>query len=150
MFATVAPSTSLALAGIIAGIYVRDIISYPGIKRLPAAQYARYHQELDREFARAMPIVGMSALLAGVANVAAPQNTPRRTLSAIALGCGLAEVGLTVGYNVPLNQTIQSWTAEVPPPDWADVRDRWIAGHRARTALSLIGLGCQIAAAMRR
>lgn len=150
MFATIARSASLALTGIIAGIYLRDIISYPGVKRLPAPQHVRYHQELDREFARAMPAVGMSALLAGVANVAVPQNTLHRALGAIALGCVLAEVGLTVRYNVPLNQTIQGWSAEAPPPDWADVRDRWIVGHRARTALSLVGLGCQIAAAVRR
>lgn len=149
MFATIARSASLALSGIIAGIYVRDIISYPGVKRLPAPHYARYHQELDREFARAMPVVGMSALLAGFANVAVPQDAPRRALSAIALGCGLAEVGLTVRYNVPLNQTIQGWATEAPPPDWAEVRDRWIVDHRVRTALSLIGLGCQIAAAVR-
>lgn len=150
MFATIARSASLALTGIIAGIYVRDIISYPGVERLSASHYTRYHQELDREFARAMPVVGMAALLAGLANVAIPQDARRRTLAAIALACGLTEVGLTVRFNVPLNQTIQGWSAEAPPSDWAEVRDRWIVGHRARTALSLIGLGCQVAAATRR
>ncbi len=49
----------------------------------------------------------MAALLTGVANVALSQGAPRRVISAIALGCGLAEINLTVRFNVPLNQTIQ-------------------------------------------
>lgn len=150
MLATLARSTSLALSGIIAGIYVRDIISAPGVRRLPGPHYARYHQELDRDFARAMPFVGNAALVAGLAAAAVPQDKQRRALSAAALGCGLAEIALTVTRNVPLNQQVQSWSAEVPPADWAAVRERWLVGHRLRTGLSLVGLGCQIAAALRR
>lgn len=149
MFATLARSASLALSGVIAGMYVRDNISAPGMGRLPGPHYARYHQELDREFARVMPFVGSAALLAGLASVAAPQDGRRRALSVVALGCGIAEVALTVTRNVPLNERIQSWSAEAPPDDWAAVRDEWMAGHRLRTGLSLIGLGCQIAAAVR-
>lgn len=149
MFATLVRSTSLALSGVIAGIYVRDNISYAGVKRLPAPHYVRYHQELDRDFARVMPFVGNAALLAGIAVVAVPQPIRRRALSAVALSCGLAEIALTLTQNVPLNKQVQSWSAEAPPADWATVRDRWMAGHRLRTGLSLVGLGCQIAAAIR-
>lgn len=149
MLATLAHSTSLALSGIIAGIYVRDNLSYSGVKRLPGPHYARYHQELDRDFAKVMPFVGNAALLAGIAAVAVAQDKRRRALSAAALGCGLAEVALTVTRNVPLNEQVQSWSAEAPPADWAAVRDRWMVGHRLRTGLSLVGLGCQIAATVR-
>lgn len=149
MFATIARATSLGLSGIIAGIYVRDNISSPGVQRLPADHYARYHQELDRDFARAMPFVGTAALLAGIATVATAEDGRSRAFAGIALGCGIAEVALTVTRNVPLNKQIQSWSAESPPADWATVRDRWMVGHRLRTGLSLAGLGCQIAATLR-
>lgn len=149
MLATLARSTSLALSGIIAGIYVRDVISAAGVKRLPGPYYARYHQELDRDFARVMPFVGNAALLAGIAATAVPQDKGQRALSVVALGCGLAEIALTLTQNVPLNKQIQSWTAETPPTNWAAMRDRWMVGHRLRTGLSLAGLGCQIAATMR-
>lgn len=66
MLATLVRSTSLVLSGIIAGIYVRDIISAPSVKRLPGPHYARYHQELDRDFTRVMPFVGNAALLGSV------------------------------------------------------------------------------------
>jgi hypothetical protein len=150
MIGTIARSASLALSGIIAGIYLRDIISSGGVKRLPSPHYARYHQELDRDFARAMPLVGTAALLAGLATTSVPQRPRQRAFSAVALGCGLAEVALTVTQNVPLNQQIQSWDADAPPADWAAVRDRWLVGHRLRTALSLVGLTSQITAALGR
>lgn len=148
MFSTSVRSANLALAGIIAGIYVNQVIGWPGVERFPGPAYVRYHQELDREFARAMPIVGNAALLSGIAAVGLRQGPRSRALSAVALGCGIAEVALTVTKNVPLNTAVQSWSPEAPPEDWAEVRDRWMRGHRARTVLSLIGLGCQIAATM--
>ena len=88
--------------------------------------------------------------LAGIAATAVPQNKGQRARSAVALGCGLTEIALTLTQNVPLNKQIQSWHAETPPSDWTAVRDRWMVGHRLRTGLSLVGLGCQIAATMRR
>lgn len=150
MFALLARSASLALSGIITGLYVRDTISYPGVKRLPAPYYARYHQEMDRDFSRTMPFVGNAAVLAGIATVATAGDRRSRALAGIALGCGLAEIALTLTKNVPLNKRVQSWSAEAPPADWGEVRDAWMAGHRLRTGLSLVGLGCQIAASVRR
>ena len=150
MLATLARAASLGLSGIIAGIYVRDVVSAPSVTRLPGPHFARYHQELDRDFARAMPRIGGSALLAGVAATLAAPDRRARALSAVALGCGIAEIALTLTRNVPLNGRIQSWDVAAPPADWATVRDEWLRGHRARTALSLVGLGCQIAATVRR
>ncbi len=149
MLTTLVRSASLALSGIIAGLYVRDNISYAGVKRLPGPHYARYHQELDRDFAKAMPFVGGMSLLASLATVAVPQPGRRRALSAVALGCGLTEVALTLAWGVPLNKQVQTWSVEAPPAEWAAVRDRWMVVHRLRTGIGLIGLGCQIAATMR-
>ncbi len=149
MFASIARAVSLALTAVISGIYVRDVISYPGVRRLDGPHYARYHQELDREFARVMPLVGRASLVASVATVAVPQEPRRRALAALALGCNVAAVAVTVTHEVPLNRQVQSWSAEAPPDDWTDLRDRWFAGHRLRTALGLAGLGCLIAATIR-
>lgn len=134
--------------GIIAGIYVGGVLPEAGMRRLPAPQYVRYHQELDKEMARAMPFVTNAALAAGVLAVVAGRDGRERTLAGVALACGVAEVALTVGNNLPLNREIQTWDADDPPERWADVRDRWMDGHRIRMVLSLVGLGCSVAAAL--
>jgi hypothetical protein len=115
MLATVARATSLACSGIIAGIYARDVISAPSVERLPGPHYARYHQELDREFARVMPRIGGPALLAGIGATLAAPDRRARALSGIALGCGIAKVTLTLTKNVPLNRQIQTWDAAARP-----------------------------------
>ena len=149
MLASLVRSVSLGLTAITAGINVRDVISYPGIKRLDGPHYARYHQEIDREFARAMPVVGQASLVASVATVAVSQEPRRRALAALALACNAAAVAVTVTREVPLNKQVQSWSAEAPPDEWRAMRERWFMGHRARTALSVVGLGCLIAATVR-
>ncbi len=150
MLTQVARATSLILSGLMAGITLRDIVSAPGVKRLPATTYVRYHQELDRDFAPAMPIFGQLMLAAGAVATVVPQRSRTRLLSVLALGCGVADIALTITQNMPLNQAIQSWAAEGPPENWADIRDQWLMKHSLRSVFAVLSFGLQIAAALQR
>jgi hypothetical protein len=46
-----------------------------------------------------------------------------------------------------LNAEIMTWVVSAPPPDWPDVRDRWLAAHVLRTALAGISFVLLVVAA---
>jgi hypothetical protein len=50
-----------------------------------------------------------------------------------------ADMAVTLICIVPINKQAQSWNASAPPPDWAELRDRWEEFHTIRTALIVSG-----------
>ncbi|TGQ48083.1 MULTISPECIES: hypothetical protein [unclassified Mesorhizobium] len=61
--ATFLMTASLALTGLLAGIYVAGAIHDHRIDDLTASQYTAMHLMRDRTFARVMPVVGLVTLL---------------------------------------------------------------------------------------
>jgi uncharacterized membrane protein len=53
---------------------------------------------------------------------------------------------MTLTVNVPIDRAIDRWTVDTLPPDWTASRDRWQAFHTSRTAASVAGFGCALAA----
>ena len=72
-------TASLALAGIIAGIYVSGVIHDFRIDDLTAGQYMAMHQMRDRTFTRVMPVVRLTTLvlIAAMAMFAVDAGLPR-------------------------------------------------------------------------
>ena len=131
-------TASLALAGIIAGIYVSGVIHDFSIDDLTAGQYMAMHQMRDRTFTRVMPVVRLTTLvlIAAMAMFAVDAGLPRI----------LTNIGFTVSRQVPLNKQVQSWTPVTIPHDWAQTRDRWAANHNLRLVLGLAEYACLFAA----
>ena len=48
-----------------------------------------------------------------------------------------------------INKTVNSWTRDSLPSNWAELRDRWHVLHAVRLALGLLGLGALIILALR-
>ena len=73
------------------------------------------------------------------------------SLALMALGFALLIVALiiTLTVNVPIDFQIRDWTVHTLPPEWTDIRDRWQRFHTARTAASLAGFACALAASLR-
>jgi hypothetical protein len=63
--------------------------------------------------------------------------------------CLALMIGIWAGWINPINKTVNSWTPESLPPNWAEFRDRWHAFHTLRFVLGLVGLGALIALALR-
>jgi Domain of unknown function (DUF1772) len=69
------------------------------------------------------------------------------TLSTAALVGTLLGTASTLLINVPINiEVINTWSAQAPPPNWAEVRDRWDQAHAFRTAMFVLAFGCQLVA----
>ena len=70
-------------------------------------------------------------------------------LSLVGLLCAVVALAVTLLVNVPINAAQMAWSPQAPPPDWAEVRDRWQLAHALRTAAAVAGFSCQILAALR-
>lgn len=46
---------------------------------------------------------------------------------------------VTIGFEVPLNKQIQSWTPTSTPSGWQHIRDVWLERHILRTISSVLG-----------
>ncbi|MES0022664.1 MULTISPECIES: DUF1772 domain-containing protein [unclassified Mesorhizobium] len=140
-------TASLALAGIIAGIYVSGVIHDFRIDDLTAGQYMAMHQMRDRTFTRVMPVVRLTTLvlIAAPAMFAVDAGLPR-ILTIVAAALVVIDIGFTVSRQVPLNKQVQSWTPVTIPDDWAQTRDSWAANHNLRLVLGLAEYACLFAA----
>jgi uncharacterized membrane protein len=67
-------------------------------------------------------------------------------LAGLVLLVGVFEV--TLAFEVPIDNQINSWTLSTLPTDWMDTRARWADFHTLRTMLSLAGLATVVAAAL--
>jgi hypothetical protein len=49
----------------------------------------------------------------------------------------------------PINKTVNSWTPESLPPNWASFRDRWHLLHTIRFVLSVVAFSALIVGLLR-
>ncbi len=140
---------SLAFVGIVAGIYVGTMIHDHRIRELSAAQYVALHQMRDKTFRKVMPVLGstMLGLVLISTAIGLTSGTPR-LLGAAAVVLMTLDIALTMRHQLPLNQTIQSWSETTIPQHWAQVRDRWTLHHVVRAALASTAYTCWLASVL--
>lgn len=138
---------SLAINGILAGIYLSVWIHDHRINDLSATEYTAMHQMRDKTFARVMPPVVLTnlGLLLLTTLFALPPGLPR-FLGGIAFLLAAAETVLTITLQLPINARVQSWTPETIPSDWTATRDRWARHHLIRTLADLASYTCLLIA----
>ena len=130
-------AVSLSVLGVVVGIYVTGVIHDYRVADLSASEYAAMHQMRDKTFRQVMPVLGLTGFnLVLVAVLAGVSPGMARTLGAVAVLMLLADIGLTITAQLPLNKQIQGWADAGIPANWSDVRDRWAAHHHLRTALA--------------
>lgn len=94
----------------------------------------------DRVAARIMPVLESAAILSVAACVVLVRSVPGAlALSLIGLALIVGDMAVTLACNVPINKQVQSWNAAAPPPNWAELRDRWEKFHTIRTGLIVSG-----------
>jgi len=101
-------------------------------RALPAPAWILRFQLEDKLFAKAMPPIMLSTLIVLAGATALSQGTARWMFLA-SLVFMAAVLVVTIAFEVPLNKQIQSWTADAPPPEWAQIRDLWLQRHVLRT-----------------
>jgi hypothetical protein len=99
-----------------------------------AELYLQYRQATTGLLTALLPPVGAVGLVAALA-VAVLDHGTARALAAAASALLLAGMVLTLAVLFPINDAVLAWTA--PPPDWAAVRDRWLAAHAVRSVVTV-------------
>jgi hypothetical protein len=104
------------------------------------------HQILLRNYG---PVIGgleLAALVSTLAMAIVRWGEPLvRILAILASTCVLVMVLIWAAWINPINKTVNSWTSEWLPSNWADFRDRWHSLHTTRLVLSAAGFSAVIA-----
>ncbi len=124
--------------GILSGILVGTGLAAFTARGLPEQSWVLRFQLEDHLFAKAMPPVMLSTLLALIGAALLARGHSRLLLGASGLFMVLVLV-VTIGFEVPLNQQIQSWTPGSAPLGWQNVRDLWLQRHLLRTIFAVLG-----------
>ena len=140
---------SLALSGIVAGIYASVPIHDRRIADLSGAQYAAMHQMRDKTFRVVMPPLTLTTLALAVssAGLVLSPGLPC-ALGAVAALLMVVDIIIVVTRQVPLNTRIRNWAEDTIPADWTQLRDRWSAQHNLRLLCASVAYACLLAAAL--
>jgi uncharacterized membrane protein len=95
-------------------------------------------------------MLGFGVLLTALACQAFPQSPAERLLRAAAIASTVAVFAITVTVNVPINQVVADERAGRRRTDaqLLALRERWLVGHRVRTAASVAGLALFLTASV--
>ena len=114
---------------------------HPVIRRLPPEHHVRVEQGLLRTFGRVMPVLMTLSVVLSLSyaiHLSAEASTARLVRWASAASFVLALVS-TIVFNVPTNLATGRWTAENPPENWKETRNRWEFFQGLRSWLLLLG-----------
>lgn len=108
-----------------------------------AKAYTEFHQATNFTFDPYMPAVIFGAILGGISLVVISPLGFQSAVGLLLIGgaiCYIAIIAITIPTNVRLNKLIATWSADNPPENWTEVRERWIHFHIIRTFFSVPAL----------
>lgn len=150
--AELAELLSLLLTALASGVFFGTRVSLgPSTRGFGPRTYVEVQQATVRNLRPVMGPLLPAAVVANLAVVAGKARDRRSPAFALAVTGTLAQLlaaGLTVGVELPINADVLTWSPQHPPRGWETVRDRWQTVHGWRTAASVLGLGCVVAAAL--
>ena len=149
---TLARYSSLMLSALSTGVFFGTRASLgPSTKDFAPATYVEVQQATIRNLRPVMGVLLPGAVAANMVVLALSgeeRRSPAFALTLTGLGSQLLALLLTGSIELPINAQVMTWSPENPPPGWEALRDRWDAVHTARTASTVAGLGCLLAAAL--
>jgi uncharacterized membrane protein len=96
-----------------------------------------------------MPIVVIGAMAGGIAlAVRYGIHSISGQLAPAGAVCYALALIITPPTNLRINHQIASWSIQNPPPEWAQIRARWIRFHVIRTLFSVPAFAFYVLAAM--
>ena len=139
---------ALLSTGLLAGIFLGDRVGL-GFARpaLPPSSFVQLQQIQHVHFVRFMPVLQIAAVLSTLIWLFLLRSSVRTSqflLLALA-AVGLAAVFvLTITINVPINNTLMTWTASAPPPDAMEMWKRWEQVNTIRAIIAPIAFGLEV------
>lgn len=110
---------------------------------LDANAYTEIRKLIDTSMRVSFRYVIYAALLSNVLLVIITAKTPSSLVfitASIALLALVVEVALTLKGNLPINDVINTWSAEAIPANWTTFRDKWFTIFQYRQIASITGL----------
>jgi hypothetical protein len=109
---------------------------------LGADSYTEMRKLTDASMRANFKYVIYAALLANLLLVMVTAKTPGSLVfitAIVALVALVAEILLTVKGNLPINDVINSWSAETLPANWESYREKWFAIFQYRQMAGITG-----------
>lgn len=119
------------------------IISLTDVQRkMNAAEYISFRNITDKNFRAKFSFVFYGALLSNLLLVILTIiefNSILFIASSISFVCLVIDTWFTLKGNMPINNTISTWTVENHPSDWKTYRTKWLEYFRYRQIANLTG-----------
>lgn len=149
MFAMMIDFANLLLAALVVGaIFGAWLLLDP--KGLDPNSYVTLQQQAIRTMNKVMPALGAATVIITIgAALLGREDRVRMALLLAAAVCLAATGWITRFRNQPINAVVMTWRAELPPPNWTELRDAWWRWHGIRLAAGVVGLSLLFAATLK-
>jgi uncharacterized membrane protein len=149
---TVTRYGSLLCCAILTGVAATVLVLELALRRLDGPDYIRVRQAEFHFFTWFVGVVFAPTLIAVTMLVIQTHkaHTAAFRPAVTALVLLLLALVVTLVVNGPINVEQLSWNVQTPPPNWANVRDRWQIAHAVRTCAIALAAGCLATATLNR
>ncbi len=135
--------------GIVAGTMVTVLAAFIPIVGAVGDRDAVYiRQRMNVAIDRYQRLASGLATLAGIVSFAFSLTTAGYVLNAVGVAGAIGVGVVSLGFNVPINKKIDSWSIDAVPPEFRAMQERWNRLHVIRTVLSLVALAGFTASAL--
>ena len=132
---------AVVCAGLLAGIYFGYRAGdYYALQKLSASNFVQFQQVIHMHFARFMPPLVLTALLAALAWLVMLRSQWKSTEFWLiaASTCGIVLIAaMTRAVNVPLNNQLMTWDIAAPPSNLREIWAPWDRVNTVRTFVSV-------------
>jgi predicted membrane protein len=114
---------------------------HPVIRRLPQQHHVEVEKGLLKTFGRVMPVLMTLCVFLSISYAIKMNNFEgsAQIFRWASAGSFIAALVSTIMFNVPINLATGKWSAENPPDNWKEKRNRWEFFQALRSWLLLIG-----------
>jgi hypothetical protein len=136
----------MILIALLAGCYFDGLlVLLPAQNQLSASSYIEVEQANTRVGTIRYRILVFASILSQLSLLLFSHNLQSGLfwLSLLSMLLVIAGLLITVLRVVPINRQVHTWSPQVPPPHWQDIRHQWHVYHAWRTGLVLIAMLAQ-------
>jgi len=119
--------------------------------KLDATAYIQVRKLIDQNMQAKFRYVTYTALIVTLLFIPIAYSSGSGLLfmsALVAFGMLVADTVITVKGNRPINAAINSWTNDQYPPNWQDVRAKWLQFYQYRQILNITGFVVLVAGAV--
>lgn len=138
----------LVLMALLVGSMFGILIGYNPAS-LSASAYVEQHQNAVRSLNTLFPVMGaISIALSAVLAARSGANRRARYLLLAAVLLMLVAALVTRFGNQPINAIVMTWSSQVQPANWEQLRDQWWQWHVVRTIAAILAFSSVVGAVL--